>query len=332
MGRYNNDYEWPAYVSVAERKAKAAKLVNDQKKKGKSFNPIVINGRKIATTFWGISWCENLESYSDFANRLERGRTYVRNGSVIDLQMGKGKIEAKVMGSSLYNISIEITALVASKWSNLVKICSGKIDSMIELLKGKFSKAVMEVLTEKNEGLFPKPKEIKMKCSCPDSAYMCKHIAAVLYGVGACLDNHPERLFDLRNVDHLDLIATAGAGAFANAVSIQGDVDDDELSSLFGIEMDSGNKEITTTKELALKSIKVNNPTPKKTIKPVDATAQNIKTSKITKRKKAAVKVEIEIEVEKAQAQAIVTKKLKAKTAGPVKKKPLERKLVEKNR
>ncbi len=231
---------WAPYVPVAERKAKAKKLVEKLAKKGQKLNPIVIEGKKIAQTFWGKAWCDHLESFSDFENRLPRGRTYVRNGSVIDLQITKGQIKAKVMGSDLYEISIDIQTMIENKWQSLVQACSGKIDSLIELLQGKFSKGVMTLLTEKESGLFPKPKEIKMSCSCPDYAGMCKHIAAVLYGIGASLDTKPEWLFTLRNVDQLELIASAGKGSSLIAPESPDALAENDLSALFGIEMDPG--------------------------------------------------------------------------------------------
>lgn len=235
-------YGWAPYVSVAERKAKALKHVEGLAKKGIPCNPIQIQGRKIASTFWGKAWCDNLEKYSDYANRLPRGRTYVRNGSVIDLQVSKGKVNAQVMGSSLYQIEIKVTALPQSTWKTLVSSCAGKIDSLIELLKGEFSQAVMEIITAKDEGLFPKPKEIKMKCSCPDSASLCKHLAAVLYGIGASLDSKPQWLFTLRGVDQMDLIATATAGgslggSLGGLQAVSAGLDDGDLANLFGIEM-----------------------------------------------------------------------------------------------
>lgn len=232
---------WPRYVSVGERKANTAKRVVAMKKKGITLNPVVIEGRAIAKTFWGKSWCDNLEAYSDFENRLPRGRTYARNGSIIDLQITTGRVKAQVMGSELYQVIIEIVPMPTSKWQELVKACAGKIDSLIELLQGKFSKAVMEMMTQKEKGLFPKPKEISMNCSCPDYAGMCKHVAATLYGVGAILDSKPEWLFDLRHVNHVDLLATASKGpSLIQAVDHM--LEDGELSELFDIEMDSGNR------------------------------------------------------------------------------------------
>lgn len=270
---YKRDYGFPEYVPVAERKLKATKQIDSLKKKGKEVNPVVINGRKIATTFWGKAWCDNLEAYSDYSNRLPCGRTDVRNGSVIDLQVTKGLIEAQVMGSSLYRISITLKPTPEPKWQSLVKSCAGKIDSLIELLQGKFSKSVMEIITKKEGGLFPNPKEISMKCSCPDSAGMCKHIAAVLYGVGAILDSKPEWLFLLRHVDHLDLISSVGSGsALIQNQTDANSIDDNELASLFGIEMD-GAKDKTDTFE------------------PVKKTQKNIRIKTATAKPKASIPV-----------------------------------------
>lgn len=231
--------EWPKYVSVAERRQKALKYAESLKKKGQACSPVIIQGRTIARTFWGKAWCDNLESYSDYSNRLPRGRTYVRNGSVIDLQISQGKIAAQVMGSELYKIMIDIKPVVEEKWKELTTACAGKIDSLIELLQGKFSKSVMEIITKRDEGLFPKPKEISMHCSCPDSAGMCKHIAAVLYGIGAALDSKPESLFLLRHVDHFDLIkASSSSETLLQSNTSSAQLEEDDLSALFGIEME----------------------------------------------------------------------------------------------
>ena len=267
MGYYKRDSYWPEYVSVAEKKRQANKEVAKLKQKGITLNPVVIEGRTIAKTFWGKSWCENLESYSDYSNRLPRGRTYVRNGSVIDLQVLKGQIIAQVAGSSIYKICIDFKSMPEDKWQALVKACSGKIDSLIELLQGKFSKGVMEILTEKEGGLFPKPKEISMKCSCPDSATMCKHIAAVLYGIGAAIDEKPEYLFQLRHVDHCDLISSAGAETLGQDTSKESAFAEEDLSSLFGIEMESKEEKIPPTVKKSLGKKTAKKTTKKKTTK-----------------------------------------------------------------
>ncbi len=269
-GRVSSRFSWPKYVPVAERRANAAKQVQSAQKKGKALNPVITEGRQIANTFWGKAWCNNLETYSDYSNRLPRGRTYLRNGSVIDLQVSKGRIDAQVMGSSLYKITVEIKAMNESKWKSLVKSCSGKIDSLIELLQGKFSKAVMSILVDQTGGLFPAPREISMRCSCPDSAGLCKHLAAVLYGVGTSIDTKPEWLFLLRHVDHLDLVASASA---AEGVGLGGAdvVEESALSALFGIEME-GKGAADLPKQLAPKSkVKAKKKAPlkkKKLVKP----------------------------------------------------------------
>lgn len=232
-------YGFKPYVSVAQRQAKAARHVAKLAKAGQSCCPIKIDGRKICTTFWGSAWCDHLESYSDFSNRLPRGRSYLRNGSVVDLQIAPGKVTAIVSGSDLYNIEVKIKPLASGRWSAMKTDCAGQIASLIELLQGRFSKGVMEIITHRDRGMFPAPAEITLDCSCPDYADMCKHIAAVLYGVGARLDREPELLFTLRQVDHLELIERAGkADVIAGAASTsRKTIAAGELSDVFGIEM-----------------------------------------------------------------------------------------------
>ncbi len=195
------------YVSVAERRRRAAREMERLAKKGHPVSPVTIEGRKIATTFWGQAWCTNLEGYADFASRLERGRTYVRNGSVVDLQVAAGEVVARVAGSELYRTSITVREVPEDRWAALRRDCAGGIDSLVELLQGRLSTAVMERICRRDGGLFPTPREIAFDCSCPDVASMCKHVAAVLYGIGARLDRAPELLFTLRAVDHAQLIA-----------------------------------------------------------------------------------------------------------------------------
>jgi len=199
-----------------------------------------LESRKIASTFWGKAWCDNLEAYSDFANRLPRGRTYVRNGSVVHLEVSQGKVTARVSGSSLYKIEIKIKPLAPSLWKSIQTECAGKIDSLIELLQGKLSSSVMQIVTRPERGLFPTPKEIELDCSCPDWADLCKHVAASLYGVGARLDQSPELLFLLRGVDPADLISQVSAAeAVRQTAATDGApaLTDKELTDVFGIEL-----------------------------------------------------------------------------------------------
>ena len=232
MGYYGG---WGRYVPVAERRAKAENKMKQMTKKGEKIEPITIEGRKITQTFWGNAWCSHLEKFSDYANRLPRGRTYVRNGSVCHLSIQNATIKAKVSGSSLYNVTINIKPLPKNKWNEIKKKCAGSIGSMLELLQGKLSSNIMKVVTDSETGLFPLPNEIELNCDCPDWATMCKHVAAVLYGVGARLDHSPELLFLLREVDYEELIESElkVSTKTSRKRQVTGD-----LSSLFDVDLE----------------------------------------------------------------------------------------------
>jgi len=232
-------FDWHPYVSVAAKRRQAERELAKLRKRGQSVAPVRIEGRTIARTFWGKSLCTNLERYSDYASRVPRGRTYVRNGSVLDLKIAKGEVAAMVAGSSLYRIKIDIAPVKAARWKAICRDCAGAIDSLVELLQGRLAKGIMDRVCREGDGLFPSPEEIKLSCSCPDWADMCKHVAAALYGVGARLDEKPELLFVLRGVDENDLLADAGrdlvrTGAAPATAKLLGDSD---VAALFGLEM-----------------------------------------------------------------------------------------------
>ncbi|WP_165234006.1 SWIM zinc finger family protein [Aquisphaera insulae] len=305
MGWY---YDFKPYIPVAERRRRAMKELEKRRKQGLPVSPVTINGRTIAGTFWGKAWCDNLESYSDYSNRLPRGRTYVRNGSVVHLDITPGKIEAYVSGSELYRIEITIDPLPAAQWKAIKAECGGQVGSLVELLQGKLSKGVMEVVTRKGTGLFPSPREIRMTCSCPDGAYLCKHLAAVMYGIGARLDQKPELLFQLRKVDHLELIAGAvdestvaaelkkprGKKTLASA----------DLSDVFGIDLGGDQEEA---------------PRP-----PVATRAKPAKvTTKATAAKTKPAKVTTKSAPAKAKPAKVTTKSVAAKPAKVTTKKPV---------
>jgi uncharacterized Zn finger protein len=246
MGYYGG---WKPYVPVAERRRKAEQQVAKVIKAGRTLSPIAPYRGAIAKTFWGKAWCDNLERYSDYDSRLPRGRTYVRNGSVIDLQITGGKIHAQVMGSSLYTIRIDVTAYPEKQWRALSADCASSVDSMVELLQGKLSAAAMGHICKPGSGLFPAPKDIKFGCDCMDWASMCKHVAAVLYGVGARLDQQPELLFKLRGVDPADLVNSTGTGlSGAGIAPASGKVlDNAALGDVFGIEIDTGGERLAAS-------------------------------------------------------------------------------------
>ena len=235
-------YSFRPYVSVAERRRKALKAAQKMNKGGRTLSPIELQGRTIAATFWGKAWCANLEAYSDYANRLPRGRSYVRNGSVIDLQIESGKVTALVQGSELYKIAISIRSLAPARWKQFKSGAAGKISNLLDLLQGRLGEELLADITANDRGLFPAPKEIQLECSCPDWAGMCKHVAAVLYGVGARLDAKPELFFTLRGVDMQELITAASATAAAPVVGSQfaaASLADANLSEIFGVDIES---------------------------------------------------------------------------------------------
>jgi uncharacterized Zn finger protein len=239
---FRSNYGFRPYVPVAQRRLQAQKAAKKLAGKGCALSPVQIEGRAIATTFWGQAWCKNLESYSDYANRLPRGRTYVRNGSVIDLQIAAGTVTALVQGSSLYTITIKIAPLAATRWSAFKDRCAGRVTNLLDLLQGRLSKEILADLTAHDTGLFPAPAEIDLGCSCPDWADMCKHVAAALYGVGGRLDKEPALFFTLRGVDMQELISAASTAATADlsgAAAADTALADADLAAIFGVELDT---------------------------------------------------------------------------------------------
>lgn len=267
---------FPEYVSVGERKEKIAKKVAKLKKQKVSLNPIIVEGRTLTKNFWGKAWCDNIESYKDYEYRLDRGRAYVRHGAVIDLKVSAGNVEALVCGTRTYTVKISIKPLPTAVWKALIKECSGKINSLIELLQGNFPQAVMDLVTHREKGLFPKSNEITFNCTCPDHASLCKHVSAVLYGIGIRFDKSPDYLFMLRDVDHTKLFSKAAhtivdiAAVASSNAGIEGD-----LSDIFGIQFADvpAKKTKKRTASKAAKTVK------KKRVSKEDVKIQSVKKS-----------------------------------------------------
>jgi uncharacterized Zn finger protein len=238
-------WRYPRYVSVAEKKAKAARKLKQLRKKNPAIRPITLEGQAIAKTWWGKSWNLNLERYADYSNRIGRGRSYVRHDAVLDLQISAGQVKSLVQGSRAkpYTVTIKIKGITKEIWKNMKAACAGKLDSLPELLRGKFPKAIGEVFTAQGRGLFPSPQEIDFDCSCPDWAYMCKHVAATLYGIGTRLDDNAGLFFKLRKVKIDDLIQqTLKDQSYkllekAEKMS-SGKIAESDLSGMFGIDME----------------------------------------------------------------------------------------------
>jgi len=318
MSRY--DYGWSPYVPVAARHAKALKMMDKLRKKGVDIQPVErIKGRIIARSFWGKGWCDHLDSFGDYSNRLPRGRTYVRNGSVCHLAIAKGTTEAMVSGSELYTVNITIEPLAKPKWKSLKKQCTGKIGSLLELLQGRLSDEIMDVVTNRKKGLFPLPGEITYECNCPDWAGMCKHIAAVIYGIGARLDERPELLFLLRGVDHEELIdadaATAEITGGKSRRSRRRSLADDALEDVFGVELED------TPDASQARRPKTRKPAKRKTAKKKPAAKKSAATKKATVPKKRAAKKTLKIRPA-AKKSAPATKKPARKKLRPFKPTP----------
>ena len=227
------------YEEAQERKERLQREIAKRQKRGEKFEalPAPAGQKKLSTTFWGQAWCRNLDSYQVYESRLPRGRSYLRRGNVYNLEIEPGKLSAVVAGSELYDTSITIKPLPKEQWQQIVESSSGQVESMLDLLAGKLGDGLMKVLTDPDGGLFPKPKEIRFNCSCPDHADMCKHVSAVLYGVGVLLDTKPELLFTLRGVDQAELLSNASSSAITDLSSNEGDLAGADLSAIFGIDL-----------------------------------------------------------------------------------------------
>ena len=321
---------WRPYVPVHKRKAQGLARAQKAIGKGKTLQPIQIEGRKIAKTFWGSSWCTHLERFSDFSNRLPRGRTYARNGSIVHLEISTGKITAMVAGSDLYKIKIKIDKMSPKAWKKLCAQCASSVSSTIDLLRGKLPEPVLKTLTNSKNDLFPRRSEIRLDCDCPDWADLCKHLAAVLYGVGNRLDDSPELLFKLRGVDANDLIGTA----LVEATDVSTDLPDtpqlgtaSELEEMFGIDLIDESDNTTANDSAVARTAK------KKKKKAAKKSVTNSAKKKAPK-KKAASKKKVTKKKSKESATAKPVKKqakkktVRTKTARKktAKKKPSNRK------
>lgn len=238
---FDNFYDHD-FVPVAERRRRVQVKLDELRAEGETILPIeAFTTRGIAKSFWGKAWCKHLQQFSDYASRLPRGRSYVRNGSVCHLALEPELAKAMVSGSELYALSIHIKPLDPEKWSAIKNKCRGKVGSLIELLQGKISKEILEIVTDPENGLFPHPNEIRFNCNCPDWADMCKHVAAAMYGIGVRLDSEPELLFQLRGVNHEELIKvdraiddlTAGKRSRRRRT-----LDTESIGNVFGIDLE----------------------------------------------------------------------------------------------
>lgn len=210
-----------------------------RKKQGAALIPVeVAKGTKLARQFWGQAWQQHLESYADYESRLPRGRSYLRQGHVFDLAINEGLVTALVTGQTVYDVQVKIQPLGEQRWQHLQSQCAGRVSSLLDLLAGKLGDDVMKLITDPHEGLFPQPKEIKVICTCPDWADLCKHAAAVLYAIGLRFDAQPELFFKLRGVDSTALVQGASSALNAEALPTgAAQIASDDLADVFGIDL-----------------------------------------------------------------------------------------------
>ena len=311
---YRRYYGFPRYVSVGEKRAKAQHKLKQLQKKNPGIRPIVIDGNKLAHTWWGKAWNKNLECYADYSNRIGRGRSYVRHGAVLDLKIEPAKVKALVQGARSVPYKVEITIKPISKasWKKLKQNSAGELASLQELLDGRFPKALSEIFTAKGKGLFPSPKELDFDCSCPDWAYMCKHVAATLYGIGARLDEDPGLFFVLRKAKVEDLIREAVQEKSKKLLKqarrkTTRVIEDADLGDVFGIELED-----TAATEKPKHTIK------KKKRKPAASKAKRKEPAKAAKKKAIKKKVKKKIakkKVKKTTKKSVGKKKTVKKPA-----------------
>jgi uncharacterized Zn finger protein len=324
MGYWGGYY--PRYVSVAEKKAKAAKKLKQLKKKNPGIKPVIIEGSAIALSWWGKSWNQNLERYADYSNRIGRGRSYVRHGAVLDLQIASGKVEALVQGTRAkpYSVVVEIKAIDEKIWQEIKTACGGKLDSLQELLEGKFPKTLSNIFMEQGTGLFPSPKDIEFSCSCPDWAYMCKHVAATLYGIGARLDEDPSLFFKLRKVRMKDLVTEAVEDKTRKLLEkakkkTKRVIAESDLADVFGIDMEEPVVPIKKSAKVTKKSMKKKkllSPAPEKTKakSKIGKSGKKSATKRTVVRKKAESPFDIVVGIVRSSKKGVTVALIREKT------------------
>jgi uncharacterized Zn finger protein len=230
---------WYEYEDGRDRRAALNEALQRRRESGEAFEPLQAprGSAKLVRSFWGQAWCRHLESYQDYESRLPRGRSYLRQGNVYNLAIEPGSVTAQVAGSSLYDVEVTILTMAEPEWNDLQAACAGQVGSLLDLLAGKLGDGVLRVVTDPDRGLFPTPRQIRFSCNCPDWANVCKHVAAVLYGVAVKFDSDPALFFRLRGVDPMEIISAGAQTALGGAPSGGLELEDADLSALFGIDL-----------------------------------------------------------------------------------------------
>jgi uncharacterized Zn finger protein len=224
---------------VQENQERVQRDISKRRARGEPLEPLgaPTGSKKLSQSFWGQAWCRHLESYQHYEGRMPAGRSALRQGKVMDLTITPGSLSAVVADNELFDVLIHIRSLDADRWRQIVQAAQGQVGSLLDLLTGKLGEGLLKMLSDPEQGLFPQPGEIRFDCSCTDDADLCKHASAVLYGVGVLLDNRPDLLFTLRDVDQADLLSTASATSAASLDQTNSELKDTDLSALFGIDL-----------------------------------------------------------------------------------------------
>lgn len=239
MWNRDDDFSQPSAAELRRKAEQSKKRSADSKK---ALEPVLIDGRQIAKTWWGEAWCTNLENYADYRNRIGRGKRHVRADTVIDMKMKGGTIKARVQGSrrTPYRVEIEIDPMPEARYKAVLKSLDSRIENLEALVNGDFPMAMKSLFTDLKSGLFPNPREIHFTCSCPGWASMCKHVAAVLYGIGNRLDHDPLLFFAMRGIDVSDFIQRSVKDKLSSMLKNADThshriIDDQSVEELFGV-------------------------------------------------------------------------------------------------
>ncbi len=218
-------------LRAAELGALAARRLEELRAAGEELCPVVGRGRALASHFWGKAWMRHLAACEAGGLCLAPGRTLLRHGCLLDVQLAPGRIRARVSALRLEEVELQLAPLDEERLEQLVQLCQGRIDSLVSLMEGRVDEAVLAPLCDPQGGLLPEPADWKMSCSCADWAEPCPHAAAAIYAAGVLIDADPSLLFTLRSLDPAVLLRPVPQAEAAEFSA-------DELGRLFGIELD----------------------------------------------------------------------------------------------
>ncbi len=230
MQTMDEDWDSPRMKVADWGKLAQARLADLRADGALQLNPVHEKSRKLAKNAWGSAWMRQLAYCEQEGFSLAAGRSLLRHGCVLDVQVGRGTIDALVSGEELYEIHLKLAEPDEEKIEYLREQCGAHIDSLVALLDGKIDASVMQQLCDPEEGLLPLPYEWQMDCNCPDWNEPCPHAAAAIYAAGCLIDAEPRLLFTLRGIEPSTLCEVPSTAA--------ADFDATDLANTFGIDID----------------------------------------------------------------------------------------------